>query len=99
MEPDYKTPSTLTVLELWAMLLGDGDGDVAQLVERSTSTLLLQVEFPDAERNFSPRVNFQCRLSYGVHTSPCAIACVNICVHTKDPVVHVSTIHQEIHQY
>ena len=27
--------------------------------------------------------------SYGVHTPPCAIACINICAHVKDPVVHV----------
>ena len=34
-------------------------------------------------------VNFQCRLSYGVRTSPCAIASIYICAHVKDPVVHV----------
>ena len=45
-------------------------GDVAQLVERWTGTLLTQVQFPDAAVDFSPRVNFQCRLSYGVHTTP-----------------------------
>ena len=39
-------------------------------------------------RDFSPRVNFHCRVSYGVHTPLCAIACINICVHVKDPVVH-----------
>ena len=31
---------------------------------------------------FSPRVNFQCRSSYGVRTPP-------VCTHVKDPVVHV----------
>ena len=41
-----------------------GDGDVAQLVERGTGTLLMQVRFPSAARDFSPMVNFQCRLSY-----------------------------------
>ena len=35
------------------------------------------------------RVNFQCRISYGVFTLPCAIACIHICAHVKDPVVHV----------
>ena len=34
-------------------------------------------------------VNFQCRLSYGVRTPPCATACINICAHVKDPVVRV----------
>ena len=41
------------------------------------------------QRFFSPRVNFQCGLSYGVRTSPCAIAYINICLHVKDPVVHI----------
>ena len=34
-------------------------------------------------------VNFQCKLSYVVCTPQCAITCINICVHVKDPVVHV----------
>ena len=38
---------------------------------------------------FLPRVNFQCRLSFSVHTSLRAIACINICAHIKDPVVYV----------
>ena len=64
-------------------------GDVAQLVERRTGTPLAQVQFPGAARDFSPRVNFQCRLSYGVSTPPCAIARINICACVKDLVVHV----------
>ena len=42
-----------------------------------------------AARDFLPRVNFQNRLSFDVHTPPCAIECINICAHDKDPVVHV----------
>ena len=50
--------------------------DVAQLVERRTGTLLTQFSIPQCgEGFFSPRVNFQCRLSYGVRTPPCATAC------------------------
>ena len=64
-------------------------GDVAQLVEHRTGTPPTQVRFHSAARDFSPRVNFQCRLSFGVRTSPCAIACIYICTHVKDPVVHV----------
>ena len=64
-------------------------GDVAQLVERRTGTPLAQVQFPGAARDFSPRVNFQCRLSYGVRTPLCTIVCINIFAHVKDPVVHV----------
>ena len=44
---------------------------------------------PVRQRDFSPRVNFQCRLYYGVRTPPYAIACINICAHVKGPVVHV----------
>ena len=61
--------------------------DVAHLVEHWTSSLLIQVWFPSAARDFSSRVIFQCRLYYNVCTPPCAW--VNICVHMKDPVVHV----------
>ena len=38
---------------------------------------------------FFPGVNFQCRLSDGVRTFPCATACINICAHVKEPVVPV----------
>ena len=57
------------------------DGDVAQLVERRIGTLLTQLRFPGATRDFSPGASFQCRLSYGVRTPPCAIACIYICAH------------------
>ena len=52
---------------------------------------LTQVRFPGAARDFLPIVNFQRRrrLSFGVRKPPYAIACINICVHDKDPVVHV----------
>ena len=45
-------------------------GGVAQLVECRDVTPLTQVRFPGAARDFSPRVNFQCRLSFGVRTHP-----------------------------
>ena len=62
--------------------------NVAQLVEHRTVTPLTQVRFPGAAKDFSPRVNFQCRLCYVCPYIPCAIACMNICGHVKDPVVH-----------
>ena len=74
-------------LKFTTLLMG---GDVAQLAEHQTSTPLMQVWFPGAARDFSPWVHFQCRLSFSVRTLPCAIACVNICRHFKDPVVHVT---------
>ena len=55
-----------------------GGGDVAQLVQHRTGTPQTQVRFPGAARDFSPRVNFQCRLSSGVRIPPCAIECIYI---------------------
>ena len=63
-------------------------GDVAQLVQCWTGTPHRQIQFRSAVRDFSPKVNFQRRLSYSVCTPPCATACIYICVHIKDPVVH-----------
>ena len=65
-------------------------GDVVQLVERRIGTPLTRVRFPGAAKNFSPRVDFLCRLSDGDRTPKCAIACINIShAHIKDFVVHV----------
>ena len=44
----------------------------AQLAERpieKTGTILMWVQVPGAARDFCPKVNFQCRLSYIVHTA------------------------------
>ena len=54
-----------------------------------TGTSPPQLRFPGTARDFSPGVNFQCRLSHSVRTRHWAIACINICAHVKDPVVHV----------
>ena len=46
---------------------------IAQLVQHPTlekGIILMWVSVPDAARDFSPRVNCQCRLSYGVRTAP-----------------------------
>ena len=40
-------------------------------------------------KRFFPPSQLQCRLSYGVRTPPCAITCIYIYAHVKDPVVHV----------
>ena len=43
------------------------------MVERPTQkpgAVLSRVRVPGAARDFSPRVSFQCRLSYGVRTAP-----------------------------
>ena len=54
-------------------------GNVAQLVENQIGMPPTQVQFPGAGRDFSPRVNLKCRLSYGIHTPLCAITCTYIC--------------------
>ena len=54
-----------------------------------TGTLPTHVRFPGAARDFSVRVDFQCGLSCGVRTPPCAIACIYICAHVKNCVAHV----------
>ena len=66
-----------------------GDGMWLSWLEHQTVTLLMQVWFPGVAREFLPRVNFQCKPSFGVCTFPCAIACINTCAHNKDPVIHV----------
>ena len=48
-------------------------GGIAQLVERTaekSGAILARVRVPGAAKDFSPRVNFQCRLFYGVRTAP-----------------------------
>ena len=71
---------------IWTKLRG---GDVARLEEHQTNTPLTQIWFPGAARDFPPRFNFLCRLSYSVHTSLCAIACIYISPYVKDHVLHV----------
>ena len=63
--------------------------DVARLVRASDRHAADGGSIPYEARDFLLRVNFQCRLSFGVRTPPCSIACSNICAHDKDPVVHV----------
>ena len=50
-----------------------GVGMYLSWLEHRTGTLLTQIRFPGAARVFPPRVNFQCRFSYGVRTTPCQL--------------------------
>ena len=47
----------------------------------------MRVRVPGAARDFTPRVDFQCRLSYGVHSPPCAINRMHqdLCARKKNP--------------
>ena len=66
---------------------------VAQLVERPTEkpgAILTRGRVPSAAKDFSPRVNFLCRLCYvrcpySPPPPPPPIACINICAHVKNP--------------
>ena len=64
-------------------------GHVAQLVEHPTGMPPMKVRFPGVARDFSPIVNFECRLYYGCLYTPMHNH-IYICVHVKDPVVHVN---------
>ena len=70
----------------WTENVGE---DVVQLAKRQTGTSLMQVHFPDMAKDFSCRVNFQSKVSHGVHIQSCAIACTDICVHVEDSLVPV----------
>ena len=69
------------------ILMTNRDGDVAQLVERRTGTP--EADSPVRQGLFLPVSAFSAdSLTVPVHP-PCAIACIYICAHVKDPVVHV----------
>ena len=81
------TYSFLSCRKLWLLLWLWGCSSVGR--EHRTGTPPTQVRFPGAATDFSPKVNFQCRLSYSVRTPPCAISWIYICAHVKDPAIHV----------
>ena len=61
--------------------------ECSSLVQHRTVTPLTQIRFPGATRDFSPRVNFQCRFSWMCPYTPLVLS--RACTHVKDPVVHV----------
>ena len=66
-----------------------GGGDVAPLVEHRTVTPLTQVRFLGSARGFLPESTFSADSLTCVRTPSCAITCIYMCAHVKDPVVHV----------
>ena len=52
-------------------------------VAEAPGAILTRVRLRGVTRDFSPRVNFRCRLSCCSHTAQCDIACINICLHVK----------------
>ena len=61
------------------------DSSLERCGTKKPGTILTWVQFHDAARDLYPTVNFQCRLYYGVCTPLCAMACINICAHFKNP--------------
>ena len=76
LEYSMETVGDLSWKHVSYWILSSRCGDVAQLIERCTDTPLMQVRFPVAARDFPPRINFQCRLSYGVRNAPHALTSV-----------------------
>ena len=65
-----------------------GGEDIVQQVERRTGTPLTKVR----QGNFLPKSTFSAD-SFTVNVKPrCAIVGIKICVHVKDPVVHVRVV-------
>ena len=61
--------------------------NVVQLIEHRTGTPVTQVRLPQ-QRIFLP-INSSVQTLLRCPFTPCAIACINICVHVKVPVVHI----------
>ena len=70
---------------LAVILIADLFFQLVEHLSKKPGAILMQVRVPSVTRDFSPRVNFQCRLSYSVRTVPVAIACISTCVHAKNP--------------
>ena len=76
---------TATPIQQQRYTTGGRDSSVIERPTEEQGAILMPVRVPAAARDFSPRVNFQCRLSYGVRKVLCAIACINILHTVKIP--------------
>ena len=81
----------VTGKKLGILLLLHVDGNMAQLVECHTSSLLKQNQFSGAARDFSPWVNFQCRLRYNVCTPPWSVHTLKILWSMSSPMDYGNT--------
>ena len=63
--------------------------DVAQLVSASDHHATDSGSIPQYRKGFSLQSTISAD-SYGIRAPLCAITCINICVHDKDPVVNVT---------
>ena len=81
-EGDHAESYTVTTRMTSALRTG-----IDQLGERPTEkpgAILTRVRVPGEARDFSPRINFQCKLSYGIFTAPmCSRMYQHLCARTK----------------
>ena len=64
-------------------------GDVVHLVRASDRHAADAGSIPRCGKEFFSQGQRSVQTLTCVRTPPCAIACINICAHVKDPVVHV----------
>ena len=64
-------------------------GDVAQLVRASDRRAADAGSISRCGKGFFSHSQLSVHTHTCVRTPPCAIACIDICAHVKDPVVHV----------
>ena len=69
---------------IWTILWGRDSsvGRVSEWKARHNTDAGLS---PPCGMGFFPKVNFQCRLLQCLYSPPCSVACINICVHIKNP--------------
>ena len=87
MERPTKKPGIM-LMQTWVSDAAISEAKIAQLVEHPTEKLgimLMQIWVLDAPRDFSPRVSVQCRHFCCLYSPLCAVACIDICVHVKNP--------------
>ena len=72
----------------WQTIQGWGRGSVGQTWSIGPSRRCRRFHSPVRQEIFLPESTFSEDFLTYVRTPPCAIACINICAHVKDPVVH-----------
>ena len=65
------------------------NGDVAQLDRASDRHTADAGSIPQCGKGFFSQGQLPVQTLLRVSVTPCAIACINICAHVKDPVAHV----------
>ena len=86
---DHLPLTDWVVGETWQTIQGWGCGSVGQTWSIGPSRRCRRFHSPVRQEIFLPESTFSEDFLTYVRTPPCAIACINICAHVKDSVVHV----------